>query len=356
MAGDAHPRRARVLSRSRGRGYCSRMATGKPRGHAATAEAAGKAKAAAGAVKRELDPTRPHARRSESGASARRPAIEALVRRASGSLPVALLRRFLDAELMSQSAALAFYALLSLAPLLLILLWLTAQLLPQAQEAMLAQIELLAGADAAGLARTVLAHAEATPNTGSVAGWWSLALLFVGATAVFAQLQDALNKIFRTDATRLPGILAWLRKRVFSLGLVLAMGFLLLVSMTVNTALQLLFARFELVLPVVVALATWSIYALSFALMYHYLPDRSVGWRRALGGGAATAVLFVLGRAAIGWYLARSDPGSAYGSMGTLVLAVAWIYYAALIVFFGALLTAVVDERMQARRKRRHAA
>lgn len=324
----------------------------------ASAKAA-KAGEVAEAVGKELDPTRPHASRAASGASTtRKPAIEALVRRAGGSLPVALLRRFIDAELMAQSAALAFYALLSLAPLLLILLWLTAQLLPQAQQALLDQIELLAGADAAGLARTVLAHAEATPNTGSIAGWWSLALLSVGATAVFAQLQDALNKVFRTDATRLPGILAWLRKRVFSLGLVLAMGFLLLVSMTVSTVLQLVFARFETMLPVVATLATWSIYALSFALMYHYLPDREVGWRRALAGGAATALLFVLGRAAIGWYLERSDPGSAYGPMETLVLAVVWIYYAALIVFVGALLTAVVDERLRARtapRRRREA-
>ena len=311
-----------------------------------------KTPAAAKAVAKELDPTRPHAARAESGASSRKPAVEALVRRAKGSLPLALLRRFIDAELMAQSAALAFYAMLSLAPLLLILLWLTAQLLPGAQQALLDQVTLLAGADAAGVAHTVLEHAEATPNTGSAAGWWSLGLLFVGATAVFAQLQEALNKIFRTDATRLPGILAWLRKRVFSLGLVFAMGFLLLVSMTVNTALQLVFARFESMLPLVATTATWLIYALSFALMYHYLPDRSVGWRRALAGGAATALLFLLGRAAIGWYLQQSDPGSAYGSMGTLVLAVVWIYYAALVVFIGALLTAVVDERLKARRRK----
>jgi membrane protein len=309
--------------------------------------------ASAKAVAKELDPTRAHAARADSGASSRKPAIEALVRRAEGSLPVALLRRFIDAELMAQSAALAFYAMLSLAPLLVILLWLTAELLPGAQQALLDQITLLAGPDAAGVARTVLASAEAAPNTGSAAGWWSLALLFVGATTVFAQLQEALNKIFRTDATRLPGILAWLRKRVFSLGLVFAVGFLLLVSMTVNTALQMVFGRFEPMLPLVVSTATWLTYALSFALMYHYLPDRSVGWRRSLAGGAATALLFVLGRAAIGWYLERSDPGSAYGSMGALVLAVVWIYYAALVVFVGALLTAVVDERLKARRKRR---
>ncbi len=85
--------------------------------------------------------------------------------------------------------------------------------------------------------------------------------------------------------------------------------------------------------------------------MYHYLPDRSVGWSRALQGGAITALLFVLGRWAIGWYLRQSDPGSAYGSMGALMLAMVWIYYAALIVFIGALTTAVIDEREGAARE-----
>lgn len=83
--------------------------------------------------------------------------------------------------------------------------------------------------------------------------------------------------------------------------------------------------------------------------MYHYLPDRSVGWRRALVGGAATALMFVLGRALIAWYLERADPGAAYGSMGALLLALLWIYYSGLIVFVGALFTAVLDERAKAR-------
>jgi membrane protein len=274
-----------------------------------------------------------------------KPAIESWIRRAQGSLPGALLRRFIDADLMSQSAALALYAILSLAPLLLLLLWLTTALLPGAQDALMDQIALLVGGDAERVARTIVESAEARPDTGSIAGWWSVALLFVGATAVFAQLQDVLNRIFRTDASKLAGPMAWLRKRVFSLGLVFAVGFLLLVSMTVTTVLQLAFARVEWVLPIVASIAAWIVYALGFALMYHYLPDRSVGWRRAMQGGAITALLFVLGRALIAWYLEQSDPGSAYGSMGTLVIALAWIYYAALIVFGGALITAVVDER-----------
>lgn len=293
----------------------------------------------------ELDPTKPHASRAMSGRSARPPPVESTVRRAQGSLPMALLRRFIDADLLAQSAALAFYAVLSLAPLLLIVLWLVTRLLPGAQDALMQQIGMLAGSDAENVARTIVQHASVTPGTGSIAGIWSTALLFIGATAVFAQLQDVLNRIFRTDATRLAGLLAWLRKRVFSFGLVFAIGFLLLVSMTINTFLQLVFARVEWMLPLVATGATWCLYSLGFAFMYHFLPDRRVGWRHAMAGGAATSLLFFLGRAAIGWYLERSDPGSAYGSMGTLVLALVWIYYAAMIVFVGALGTAIFDER-----------
>jgi len=321
--------------------------TTKPRTRAVAKKAAAK-----------LDPTKPPAPRAESGKSTRKPAVAAFIRRAQGSLPAALLRRFVDADLLAQSAALALYAVLSLAPLLLILMWLASAVFPGAQEALMQQIAQLVGSDAERVARTILANAQRSPDTGSIAGWWSIALLLVAATTVFAQLQDVLNKIFRTEAAALPGVMAWLRKRVFSLGLVLAMGFLLAVSMTLNTVLQLLFQRVEWMLPLMATGATWLVYALAFALMYHFLPDRSVGWRRALGGGAATALLFLLGRAAIGWYLGRSNPAaaSAYGSMGTIVLALVWIYYAALVVFVGALITAVVDERAKARagaRKRR---
>ena len=300
-------------------------------------------------LSRKLDPTKPTASREKSGRSSRKPTVAAFVRRVQGSFAGDLLRRFIDADLMTQSAALALYALLSLAPLLLILVWLVSALLPGAQDAVMAQIALLAGAEAEGVARTVIENAQKRPDTGSIAGWWSIGLLFVGATAVFAQLQDALNRIFRTEAAHLAGITAWLRKRVFSLGLVFALGFLLLISMTITTFLQMAFGRFEWMLPLVANVASWLVYAIGFALMYQYLPDRNVGWKRALQGGAITALLFVLGRAAIAWYLATATPGVAYGSMGTLVLALVWIYYAAVIVFLGALITAVLDERAKAK-------
>ncbi len=267
------------------------------------------------------------------------------------SLPAALVKRFVEADLMTQAASLSFYTLLSLAPLLVLLLWLTASLYPPAQQSLVAQIAGLAGADAAAVAETVIRNADARPDVGSLAGWWSLLLLFVGSTVVFAQLQGALNLIFRTDGERLGGILAWLRKRVFSLGVVLALGFLLIVSMIATTVLQVAFARLPSLLPAVGYATTLLLYALAFAFLYHYLPDRRVAWRQAFLGGAITAVLFALGRYLIGLYLAQAAPGSAYGSMGALVLLLLWMYYAAVVFFAGALITAVIDERTHSRLK-----
>ena len=270
--------------------------------------------------------------------------------RLKGSLPRALVVRFIELDILTHAASLAFYALLSLAPLLVLLLWLTASLYGPAQQAIVEQVGALAGREAASVAGTVIANADQRPEIGSIAGLWSTLLLFVGATAVFARLQDALNLIFRTDAARISGVMAWIRKRVLSFGVVFALGFLLLLATTVNTLLQVVFAGLPSVLPVLGSLASLAIYALSFALLYHYLPDRRVRWRQAFLGGAITAGLFLFGRWAIGVYLATAAPGSAYGSMGAMVLLLVWMYYAAAVFFGGALITAVIDERARARR------
>nr|WP_236726961.1 YihY/virulence factor BrkB family protein [Xanthomonas cannabis] len=271
------------------------------------------------------------------------------------SLPMALLNRFLEIDVMTQAASLSFYALLSLAPLLVLLLWLTASLYPPAQEALVQQIAQLAGGSAAEVADTVIRNATDQPGVGSLAGLWSTLLLFVGATAVFAQLQNALNLIFRTDKQRLEGLMAWLKKRVFSFGVILALGFLLIVSMIATTALQVVFARLPSVLPAVGYVTTLALYSLAFAFLYRYLPDRTVNWRQAFVGGVITALLFALGRYAIGVYIAKAAPGSAYGSMGTLVILLVWMYYASVVFFVGALLTAVIDERVRSHRKLREA-
>ncbi len=265
------------------------------------------------------------------------------------SLPAHLVLRFFETDLLTHAAALSFYALLSLAPLLVLLLWVAASLYPDAQQELSRQIGALAGPGAREVVATVVTNAKRQPNVGSLAGIWGTLLLCVGATVVFARLQIALNLIFRSDARQLPGILAWLRKRVLSFGVVLSLGFLLIVSMAVATALQLFLARVPTLLPVLGTLLTLAIYALAFAFLYHYLPDRHVRWRQSLLGGAITAGLFVLGRWLIGLYLAQAAPGSAYGSMGALVLLLVWMYYAAAVFFLGALITAVIDERARRR-------
>ncbi len=277
------------------------------------------------------------------------PRLQRFSDRAQHSLPVALVRRFVEIDLMTQAASLSFYALLSLAPLLVLLLWLTASLYPPAQQSLIDQIAQMAGHNAAAVADTVIENATDQPSVGSLAGLWSTALLFIGATVVFAQLQGALNLIFRTDAQRLNGLLAWLKKRVFSLGVVLALGFLLIISMIATTALQVAFARMPSILPAIGYVTTLLLYAAAFAFLYHYLPDRRVEWKQAILGGIITAVLFALGRYLIGLYLAQAAPGSAYGSMGALVLLLVWLYYAILVFFAGALITAVIDERADAR-------
>ncbi len=292
----------------------------------------------------QLDPTEKASITEADGAPAP-PPVQAEVRRATvGGLPMALLRRLLDADVITQAAALAFYAALSIAPLILLLLWLTASS-ETVQAAVIEQVGLLAGPETAGVARAVVDNARAAPDTRSVAGWWSIGLLLVGATAVFAQLQEALNRIFRTDATALAGIGNWLKKRLFSFGVLLALAFLLLISMTVTTVLDLLLRGFDSAQPALATIASLIVYTIAFAFMYHFLPDRRVHWRIALSGAAFTSVLFVLGRYGIGWYLANASTATAYGAMGALMLAMLWVYYASIILFIGAAITATIDER-----------
>lgn len=268
--------------------------------------------------------------------------------RVQQSLPAALAGRFFETDLLTHAAALSFYMLLSLAPLLLLLLWITASLYSSAQAALVDQFGSLAGSGAGEVARTVIANAKNSPDVGSLAGLWSTFLLFVGATAVFARLQAALNLIFHSDESHAAGIMAFIRKRVFSFGVVFGLGFLLLASMMLTTTLQVIFATLPIILPVLSNVVSLALYSLAFAFMYHYLPDRRVRWRQALLGGVITSGLFVLGRWGIGLYLTNAAPGSAYGSMGTLVLLLVWMYYAAAVFFIGALITAVIDERVHA--------
>lgn len=277
--------------------------------------------------------------------------IEVLTARLEQSWPGKFVQRFIDYDILALSAALSFYTLISLAPLVLMLLWLTTTLLPSAQEEFFKQIGQLVGAQVESTARLIVEHAEDRPSTGSFAAVLGALALLVGASAVFGQLQAALNRVFRSDATRLPGVMAWLRKRLLSFGMVVSLGFLLVVSMAVQAVLQLLIAYVPDLLPVVAAAVSFVLYTLVFMAMYRLLPDRKVTMHRALLGGALTAGLFIAGRWGIGLYLGRATLGTAYGPAGGLVVMLVWMYYCAVAFLTGALITAMLDEHMRVRSK-----
>ncbi|MGH8085474.1 MAG: YihY/virulence factor BrkB family protein [Lysobacter sp.] len=277
--------------------------------------------------------------------------VRDLQARLQQSWPGKFAQRFVDYDILALAAALSFYTLLSLAPLVLMLLWLTTTLYPTAQDEFFRQIGLLVGPQVEDTARLIVANAEQQPGTGSLAALLGTGALLLGASIVFGQLQAALNRVFRSDAKRLGGAMAWLRKRLLSFGMAIAVGFLLVVSMAVQAALAILMAWLPDLLPVFATVVSFLLYAAVFAAMYRLLPDRPVNRRRALIGGALTAGLFMLGRWAIGLYLGQASLGSAYGPAGGLVVMLVWMYYCAMVFLVGALITAMLDEHARVKRR-----
>lgn len=278
------------------------------------------------------------------------PRLKALLDRLGHSFPARAARRFGDTYILSISASISFYTLLSLAPMVLLLLWVTTQLLPAAREEFFRQIAMLAGPEAEATAQLIVANAEATPDTGSLAAVIGIVVLLFGASIVFAQLQQALNRIFRAENQALGGLLGFLRKRLIGMGVVFGLGFLIVVSMVAHAFLQLFIDQLPGGAAVYSILIAFVLYGLVFGVVYHVLPDRPAGWKLSMAGGFITAGLFLVGRWAIGLYLGHAALGSAYGPAGGVVVLLVWIYYSAIVFFTGALLTAMFDEmRTQAR-------
>lgn len=268
----------------------------------------------------------------------------ALQARLQHSWPARFAQRFIDYDILALAAALSFYTLVSLAPLVLMLLWLTTALYPSAQNEFFHQIGLLVGPQVEDTVRLIVANAERRPGTGAMAAWLGAVGLLFGASIVFGQLQTALNRVFQSDAKRLGGLRVWLRKRLLSFGMAIAVGFLLVVSMAAQVALTLLMTWLPDLLPALATVLSFLLYAAVFAAMYRFLPDRPVNRRRALFGGALTAVMFMVGRWAIGLYLGQASLGNAYGPAGGLVVMLVWMYYCAMVFLVGALITAMLDE------------
>ena len=267
----------------------------------------------------------------------------------------ATIYRFFGDDCSTMAAALSFYTFFSLPALLSLLLTLAGRFMNplEVQRAIIVQVGGLIGEAGSGQVSTIIAHAHRGDDTASIATVLSILALAFGATASFAQLQNALNRIWRVKPDpRRNQLRVFLAKRVFSFGLVVTVIFLLLVSLAVSTALSAMASRFSgglgvaaTLLEVGTSIVGFLLIAALFAVMFRYLPDARIAWRDVRAGALGSALLFVLGKSLIGMYLGSTDPGQAYGAAGSLAIILLWVYYTSMVVLLGAEFTEQWAER-----------
>ena len=246
-------------------------------------------------------------------------------------------------------ASLAYYTVFSISPLMIIVLaiagfWFGRE---AASKQLFNEISGLIGPGGLQAIQALLAHAQ-RPNTGALATVIAFATLLVGSTGVFVELQDALNTIWGVKSKSSSSWFDFIWNRVLSFAMVLAIGFLLLVSLVLTAALVALgkyFGRFapnmEFLWQAINLLLSFGVITLLFALIFKILPDVRIGWKDVWIGAVITALLFTLGKFGLGVYLAKTSVASAYGAAGSLVVLLVWVYYSAQILFFGAEFTQV---------------
>ena len=266
---------------------------------------------------------------------------------------------WLDDYAPSMGAALAFYTMFSLAPLLLIVISVAGLVFGQeaARGEIAAQLQALMGARGASAVQDLLASVR-QPAEGTGATLVGLGLLFVGATSVFGELQNSLDRIWRVPArSQMVGWLSLVRSRLLSFGMVMAIGFLLIVSLVASAGLAAMGRWWDSMLGgwYVLALATNAVidFALAFArfaLIYKVMPRVHVQWRDVWVGTMFTALLFTIGKTLIGLYVGRSGVTSGFGAAGSLVVVLLWVYYSAQIFLLGAEFTWVYANAFGSRR------
>ena len=250
----------------------------------------------------------------------------------------------------SMGAAISYYTMFSLAPLLLIVIAVAGALFGReaVQGQIVGQLSGLIGHDGATAVQGLIKSAS-EPKKGLVAGGISLVVLIVGATTVFAELQSALDRIWHVPEKQKPsGLWALLRSRLLSFGLILGLAFLLMVSLSVSAGVAAfgswaggLLPGWELLLQGLNILISVAISTLLFAMIFKLMPTAPIAWHDVWVGAAVTAVLFEVGKIGIGLYIGKSGINSSFAAAGGLVVLLAWVYYAAQIFLLGAEFTKV---------------
>lgn len=249
----------------------------------------------------------------------------------------------------SLSAALAFYTVLSLAPILIVAMVVAGLAFGQraAEAQILQQLQSVVG-EAGARAVQAMIHSADRPRIGIIASAIGIGTILIGATGVFVELQNALDKIWKVRRRSESVWVGVIRERFFSFGLVLGAGFLLMVSLVLSAALGVA-ARFmghlhpgrEVLLQAVAALLLFGVIALLLALIFKFVPDTKVAWSDVWIGAAVASLLFTVGKTLIGMYLAGSTLASAYGAAASLLIFLVWVYYSVQVVLLGAEVTHV---------------
>jgi len=250
---------------------------------------------------------------------------------------------------MRMGAALAFYSILSIAPLVILTVAIIGLVYgnSHAQEQIANQVDALVGPEGKTAVTTMIESAH-KPSSGALASVIGICTLLFGASAVFSELRSALNQIWDVDLTKGAGLTGLVRDRFFSFGMVLGIGFLLLVSLILSAGLAVLGKWFGGLLPMPEGILTLINFLISligisilFALIFKFVPQARVRWRDVWIGAFTTSFLFSIGKLLIGLYLGKAGVGSAYGAAGSLIVVIVWVYYSSLIFFFGAEFTHV---------------
>jgi membrane protein len=263
-----------------------------------------------------------------------------------------------DHSASSMGAAVAFYTIFSIAPLLLMLIAIVGFAVgaEAAQSAILFELEELIGTNGTQAVRAVLKGAGS--SDGSIISLSLGALtIFVGATSVFAELQRSIDLIWGVQADKQKGLWRFFKIRLLSFALIIGVGFLLIVSLVVSAGISALttlwgslFQRWELLLQLLNALVSFGVITILFALIYKVLPSVKIAWSDVWLGATFTSFLFAVGKFAIGLYIGKSALSSSYGAAGAFVVLIVWVYYSAQIFFMGTEFTHLYAIRYGSRR------
>lgn len=263
---------------------------------------------------------------------------------------------FINDNALSHGAAMAFYAVTSLAPILLIVVAIAGLVFGHeaAQVALSAEIAGVMGSQTGDLLRTTIESASHR-TAGTLATLVGIVTLFVTASGVFGEMQLSLNKIWKIEPPAM-SLSRLVRARAASLGLVAALGFLLLVSLAVSTAISALGAVINnhlpfgtIILASINGIVSFVLISALFAAIFKILPDRSLKWRDVGLGAVVTALLFTVGKSLIGWYIGTSAVASSYGAAGALLIVLLWVYYSSEIFLLGAEFTRAYSVRLGSR-------